>query len=66
MHGSRERHVIRWDAHCALLDREIERLFEALALAVPGSPHAADLSHQLAAAQTRRRALGPSPRHKMG
>ncbi len=66
MQGARERNVLRWDAHRALLDAEIERLECELAAAVPNSPHAATLLGQLTNARLRRNAIGPSPRPKMG
>ena len=66
MHGTRERHVIRWDAHLALLNQEIERLEQALAQAMPDTPVYDDLRDQLNRALSRKRSLGPSPRHKMG
>lgn len=66
MQGARERNVLRWDAHRALLDAEVERLERELAAAAPNSPHAAALLRQLEDARARRDAIGPSPRPKMG
>jgi hypothetical protein len=68
MRGARERNVLRWDAHQALLDEEIARLERELAegSATPESPARAALRQQLEEARRRRLALGPSPRPKMG
>lgn len=66
MRGARERNVLRWDAHRALLDEEIARLERELADADPELPDGAALRQQLDDALRRRRALGPSPRPKMG
>lgn len=66
MHGSRERHVVRWEARCALLDATIERLELELAHLRPNSPGAEEIQHLLEQARERRRLIGPSPRHKMG
>jgi hypothetical protein len=66
MRGARERNTLRWDAQRALLDDEIARLRRELAEAAPDSPAAATLRQQLDDALRRRRALGPSPRPKMG
>ena len=66
MRGARERNVLRWDAHRALLDEEIARLERELAGADPKSPASSALRQQLDDALRRRHALGPSPRPKMG
>jgi hypothetical protein len=66
MRGARERNVLRWDAQLALLDEEIARLERELADADPESPAGAALRQGLDEAVLRRRALGPSPRPKMG
>ncbi len=66
MRGVRERNTLRWDAQRALLDDEIARLDGELLATPPDSPAAAELHQRLDAALSRRRALGPSPRPKMG
>jgi hypothetical protein len=66
MHGARERNTIRWDARRTLLQGEIERL-QAELDQVRLDPARRDTLHrQLEDAQRRMRAIGPSPRAKMG
>jgi len=71
MKMGRERNVLRWDAHVALLRDHIARTEAALlALGEPTAPaereRAAQLHAELADLRRRLRGLGPSPRAKMG
>lgn len=69
MKMGRERNVLRWDAHAALLRDHIARTEAALlALGEPTAPgeRAAQLHAELADLRRRLRGLGPSPRAKMG
>jgi hypothetical protein len=72
MKMGRERNVLRWDAHVALLRDHIART-EAALLALGEQPatsgereRAAQLGAELADLRRRLRGLGPSPRAKMG
>jgi len=71
MKMGRERNVLRWDAHVALLRDRIARVEAALlALGEPTAPAERERAGQLGAELTdlrrRLRGLGPSPRAKMG
>jgi hypothetical protein len=67
----RDRGAVRWDVRQSLIHAELERIERDLArLNVPGGP--ADVARQTELARERERvlsrlrALGPSPRAKMG
>ena len=67
----RERAVTRWDAHAALLERERARIEAELATQeAEDTPAGLSQAQQLRQARrevlSRQRALGPSPRAKMG
>jgi hypothetical protein len=67
----RERAVTRWDTHAALLERERARIEgELAALGEPTTPERRNRAERLLRARdevlSRQRALGPSPRAKMG
>lgn len=71
MKMGRERAVLRWDIHTALLRKRIEAAEHALASLGPASAsHELDkrerLERELANLNARLAALGPSPRAKMG
>lgn len=73
VHMGRERDVLRWDIHASLLRETIARVADELAgLERVPSPtprereHARHLGNQLDDLERRLRALGPSPRAKMG
>jgi hypothetical protein len=67
----RERAVLRWNARASLAERELARVAAALSeLANPATPEErqrrAELEVEREEALSRLRALGPSPRAKMG
>lgn len=67
----RERAVMRWDAHAAMLSRERARIEAELARVDEPTPHEQpNRAERLLRARnevlSRQRALGPSPRAKMG
>src|SRR5690242_9567507 len=72
MKMGRERNVLRWDAHAALLQDHIARTEAALLTlgeqsATPAErERAAQLGAELVNLRRRLRGLGPSPRAKMG
>ncbi|HST88698.1 MAG TPA: hypothetical protein VLJ14_09995 [Ktedonobacterales bacterium] len=71
MKMGRERNILRWDAHAALLRDHIARTEAALlALGEPTAPaereRAVRMGAELADLRRRLRGLGPSPRAKMG
>lgn len=76
MHMGRERAVLGWDIHHTLLRDAIARTEALLAVQPQPAPgtatppeaqaHALPLSDELASLRRQLRALGPSPRAKMG
>jgi hypothetical protein len=71
MKMGRERGILRWDAHSALLTQRLERAEHQLAaLGVPAGgrdrERVARLTQEIEQLRGQLRALGPSPRAKMG
>jgi hypothetical protein len=71
MHAGRERNVLRWEAHHALLVERLGEVEEALAaLGEPKGPRERELQAHLQSEhdelQMRLQRLGPSPAAKMG
>jgi hypothetical protein len=71
MKMGRERAVLRWDAHAALLGQRLARAEEQLAaMSAPGvgrdRERLARLTREIEELRRQLQALGPSPRAKMG
>ena len=69
MKMGRERAILRWDIHASQLQQRVARVEEQLAaLGEPAGPRdrAARLAAELEDLRGQLRALGPSPRAKMG
>jgi len=71
MHAGRERNVLRWEAHHALLTKRLAEVEEALAaLGEPKGPRERErlehLQREHDELQMRLQQLGPSPEAKMG
>ena len=76
MHAGRERNVLRWEAHHALLTKQLAEVEETLAalaaLGEPNGPHERErerlehLRRERDELQMRLQQLGPSPEAKMG
>jgi len=71
MQGGRERNILRWDLHAALLQPRLERIeSELAALGVPDGPKTRARQERLLAERAellrKLRTLGPSPTAKMG
>ncbi len=71
MNMGRERGILRWDAHAAILRLRLERSERQLAaLGEPAGGRDRErltrLTHEVEQLRTQLRAIGPSPRAKMG
>lgn len=64
----RERAIIRWEVYHQMLLEEAQRLERALASSAEPAAEASEKSmrERLAELQSKRHALGPSPKAKMG
>ena len=65
MKMGRERNVTRWDVHAAQLKARMDAIHERL-VAASSEDTARKLRDELRALESQYRALGPSPRAKMG
>jgi hypothetical protein len=71
MHGGRERNIVRWDLQATLVSARLQRVEgELAALGEPDRPKTRARRERLLAERVelmgKLRALGPSPRAKMG
>jgi hypothetical protein len=71
MHGGRERNILRWEAHHAMLTRRLGEVNAALAATgEPGGPRERErlenLRREHDALEWQLQQLGPSPAAKMG